>query len=262
MPLVDARIRCSAGVGTSGRAEHAARHHTVKRPVVATSRPAPFPRPRREPFVSGRLGKDAGSGLGTPLLHTQFEPQELVWTKFVAETVLPTAQGKFKLRGYRHTVRASGRLRLGPRGRGLGLGAPGLGPREPARSRGQGGGLTCPSCGLAAPPRLRFPLVRCEHPSIPVLNAPSCLQVDGGVTFTEPCVIYSGSLEGQTDVRRAEGLGVALRTRCQACTVSRAEPRRQAGRRVCFLTLPHPPLDRSCWCGCMTPASRPKCWAA
>ena len=29
----------------------------------------------------------------------------LVWTKFVAETLLPTKQGKFRLRGYRHTVR-------------------------------------------------------------------------------------------------------------------------------------------------------------
>ena len=28
----------------------------------------------------------------------------LVWTKFVAETLLPTKQGKFRLRGYRHTV--------------------------------------------------------------------------------------------------------------------------------------------------------------
>lgn len=28
-----------------------------------------------------------------------------VWTEFVAETLLPTNQGKFRLRGYRHTVR-------------------------------------------------------------------------------------------------------------------------------------------------------------
>jgi len=27
-----------------------------------------------------------------------------VWTKFIAETLLPTSQGKFRLRGYRHTV--------------------------------------------------------------------------------------------------------------------------------------------------------------
>lgn len=28
-----------------------------------------------------------------------------IWTEFVAETLLPTNQGKFRLRGYRHTVR-------------------------------------------------------------------------------------------------------------------------------------------------------------
>ena len=38
------------------------------------------------------------------------EEQGLVWTKFVAETLLPTKQGKFRLRGYRHTVRAACRL--------------------------------------------------------------------------------------------------------------------------------------------------------
>lgn len=32
----------------------------------------------------------------------QQNPQ--VWTKFVAETLLPTKLGKFRLRGYRHTV--------------------------------------------------------------------------------------------------------------------------------------------------------------
>jgi len=30
------------------------------------------------------------------------------WTEFVAETLLPTQQGKFRLRGYRHTVRGTG----------------------------------------------------------------------------------------------------------------------------------------------------------
>lgn len=28
-----------------------------------------------------------------------------IWTEFVAETLLPTNHGKFRLRGYRHTVR-------------------------------------------------------------------------------------------------------------------------------------------------------------
>jgi hypothetical protein len=29
---------------------------------------------------------------------------DAIWTEFVAETLLPTQQGKFRLRGYRHTV--------------------------------------------------------------------------------------------------------------------------------------------------------------
>lgn len=30
--------------------------------------------------------------------------EDIISTKFVAETLLPTVQGKFRLRGYRHTV--------------------------------------------------------------------------------------------------------------------------------------------------------------
>lgn len=38
-------------------------------------------------------------------------PDRLVWTKFVAETLLPTSYGKFRVRGYRHTV-SCGRIYL------------------------------------------------------------------------------------------------------------------------------------------------------
>ena len=47
--------------------------------------------------ASGAAADGGGSGGSA-------EPP-LVWTKFVAETLLPTKQGKFRLRGYRHTVR-------------------------------------------------------------------------------------------------------------------------------------------------------------
>lgn len=50
------------------------------------------------------VGADGGGGGGEP-------PR--VWTKFVAETLLPTKQGKFRLRGYRHTVRGWGRPKGG-----------------------------------------------------------------------------------------------------------------------------------------------------
>lgn len=43
----------------------------------------------------------ASSGLA-PSAEEQQQP--LVWTTYVAETLLPTGQGKFRLRGYRHTV--------------------------------------------------------------------------------------------------------------------------------------------------------------
>lgn len=33
------------------------------------------------------------------------DDEKSVWTEFVAETLLPTNHGKFRLRGYRHTVR-------------------------------------------------------------------------------------------------------------------------------------------------------------
>lgn len=33
--------------------------------------------------------------------------ESTVWTEFVAETLLPTNHGKFRLRGYRHTVRGA-----------------------------------------------------------------------------------------------------------------------------------------------------------
>jgi hypothetical protein len=35
-------------------------------------------------------------------------PDRLVWTKFVAETLLPTSYGRFRVRGYRHTVSGAG----------------------------------------------------------------------------------------------------------------------------------------------------------
>jgi len=56
-------------------------------------------------------GKAAVNGSGNGAQHLVNEEDipkngaPLVWTKFVAETFLPTGQGKFRLRGYRHTVR-------------------------------------------------------------------------------------------------------------------------------------------------------------
>lgn len=54
-------------------------------------------------------------------------PHPQVWTKFVAETLLPTKLGKFRLRGYRHTV-GGGRVEAGQQGGAAGLGSLPLAP--------------------------------------------------------------------------------------------------------------------------------------
>eukprot|EP00890_Picochlorum_soloecismus_P006234 jgi/Picsp_1/6611/NSC_03954-R1_gtp cyclohydrolase ii len=41
---------------------------------------------------------------GTPNKRNPSAETDTIWTEFVAETLLPTQQGKFRLRGYRHTV--------------------------------------------------------------------------------------------------------------------------------------------------------------
>jgi hypothetical protein len=46
-------------------------------------------------------------GLATPSAEQPQQQPPLVWTTYVAETLLPTGQGKFRLRGYRHTVRSA-----------------------------------------------------------------------------------------------------------------------------------------------------------
>jgi hypothetical protein len=56
-------------------------------------------------------GGASGNGSGNGTQHVVSDEINsksevpLIWTKFVAETLLPTGQGKFRLRGYRHTVR-------------------------------------------------------------------------------------------------------------------------------------------------------------
>ena len=72
-------------------------------------------RPRLAPAAAGsNNGVTTHGGAGdaahaaTQQLGSQDAQTDRVWTKFVAETLLPTKQGKFRLRGYRHTVRACG----------------------------------------------------------------------------------------------------------------------------------------------------------
>lgn len=52
-----------------------------------------------------RLTTPAPGPLELPPLQARVLPASpQVWTEFVAETLLPTRQGNFRVRGYRHTV--------------------------------------------------------------------------------------------------------------------------------------------------------------
>jgi hypothetical protein len=112
----------------------------------------------------------SGNGVGNSIEHAMTEEitpktgAPLIWTKFVAETLLPTGQGKFRLRGYRHTVRFVSRDCFYSNYRPF----------------------------ISRPPNLKkYPFLCCLF----------ILQIDGGVTYTEPSAIISGSVEGQSEVR-------------------------------------------------------------
>ncbi|KAL6771179.1 hypothetical protein ACKKBF_B34255 [Auxenochlorella protothecoides x Auxenochlorella symbiontica] len=106
MPAVEACVRCSATVGTSGRSDHTLvnpNKYSRRHFRAAYPRGRAPPRPRQEVPTTSKFGN--GSGLHIPVLQDEeVGPQTQVWTTFVAETLLPTKRGKFKLRGYRHTT--------------------------------------------------------------------------------------------------------------------------------------------------------------
>lgn len=103
-------------------ASSSGRQHLPSAFIFATARPRPVIRARNGVFYAHRLTRCNASQNGSSNgVHPSTNPEEapgkdvpLVWTKFVAETLLPTGQGKFRLRGYRHTVRcqACGPCRL------------------------------------------------------------------------------------------------------------------------------------------------------
>jgi len=105
---------------------------------------------------------------GTPRKINSTAETDVIWTEFVAETLLPTQQGKFRLRGYRHTV----------------------------------GNFSWHVTTLA----------RCPHffgrSMWNEMYAWACVlrfcgydvQVDGGLTFTEPSAVISGEVERRKEV--------------------------------------------------------------
>ncbi len=87
-------------------------------------------------------------------------------TRFIAETLLPTRHGNFRLRGYKHSVSRVPVL------------------HGPGRMINFVADSTClPLYGLTG-----------------YGSCVATLQIDGGVTFTEPTAIVSGKVEGQENV--------------------------------------------------------------
>lgn len=88
--------------------------------------------------------------------------EELVKTRYIAETLLPTRHGAFRLRGYKHSV----------------------------------------SSRPGAPPQWQPSLhhTQCDQHWAGSDFPRYALQLDGGTTFTEPTAIICGHVEGQSNV--------------------------------------------------------------
>lgn len=116
---------------------------------------------------SARGGADASaSGAGA------------VKTRFIAETLLPTRHGRFRLRGYKHSVRRTGVVLHG-----------------------------CTPLAVA----ISTNAISTNAPDAPP-------QVDGGVTFTEPTAIICGEVEGKADVRVPGAARAGRRHQCRMCS--------------------------------------------
>lgn len=105
--MVDAPACCSGRVDANLRPHR--RDHFVRSP-----RPSCLPVSRHNTkCFEGRCSKlvlrssteSKSNGVHSKQDEDFPENNKLVWTKFVAETLLPTSYGKLRLRGYRHTVR-------------------------------------------------------------------------------------------------------------------------------------------------------------
>ncbi len=101
-------IWCNAASSDASRSDSKHRQHFSK----GYSTGCYVQRPPPQIVSSGTgAGPAVMQGLGTPLPNRQSESvstlasQPYDVTEFVAETLLPTRTGKYRLRGYRHTVR-------------------------------------------------------------------------------------------------------------------------------------------------------------
>ena len=126
-------------------------------------------------------------------------------TSFVAETLLPTRRGKFRLRGYLHTVSCGLLLLVCVRAcvcvcvERERNGGPTLGgdiSHAPTTALSAGATTHLPS--PHSPPHPPPPPPPLPPPTLP--HPPPTPQLDGGITYTEPSAIISGHPEGGTSV--------------------------------------------------------------
>lgn len=116
-------------------------------------------------------------------------------TKFIAETLLPTGSGKFRLRGYRHTVHL---VRPIPSSSILATLHASISASQTARI-----------------PRAAARVFYC------LCTDTGLLQSDGSVTMTEPSAILTGEPEGKEDVSPR---GTAKTLSAQGFRQTRSEP--------------------------------------
>ena len=150
----------------------------------------PLPRGPHRPVSSNNgTGPAVMQGLGSSRpkqrLQDGASPQEQPFdcTEFIAETLLPTLTGKYRLRGYRHTVMSLPSITF-------------LFWCIPCRQESSRTLLPVACAGL------------CKEFSLSVLfrglkraDATNTMQFDGGRTYTEPSCIMTGYPEGLENVR-------------------------------------------------------------
>lgn len=178
--------------------------------------------------VNSASSSSNGSGAHVSSSSCSEEARSLVQTRFVAETLLPTSQGKFRLRGYRHTVSVVGGQKIVWVAGALRRGATGAKPEVQA------------GCELAV--------------AVPDWSVvPGCLQTDGGRTFVEPTAIISGKVEGAENVSGAAIGTASVWQHLRACLL--AAP---IACNWCLSMLLHTTWLSRCACPCSACKRQPR----
>lgn len=81
----------------------------VEQPAGPAAARAPAQQQAPQQLQQGTAAAHQAGGSGDAQQQPQQPPQQLVKTRFIAETLLPTRHGRFRLRGYKHSVSAGSR---------------------------------------------------------------------------------------------------------------------------------------------------------